>query len=312
MTTQDITFTSAGTNLAGTLTLPSGDGPFPAALIIAGSGPLDRDGNHEKLPLSVSKDLAGVLADNGWASLRFDKRGIGESGGDYLSTGFFEELDDAMAGLAYLQSLPETGRIVAIGHSVGALYAAEMSARESEDLAGAVLLAYTLKSGHDTLVWQAGAIGESIPGFVKGLLKVFRSSVEKQQAKAIKKLQSTTDDVQRIQGQKINAKWMREFIDYEPAPVLSMTATPLLAITGSKDVQVDPDDLADVERMLGDRVETHVVPDVDHILRYTDAPFSDPKKYKHQIAEPIDARVVSALTSWLGGLDGDGPGMAPD
>ena len=298
MNTRDLTFTSNRTDLVGTLTVPFGDGPFPGALIVAGSGPLDRDGNHEKLPLSVSKDLAEILAGIGWASFRFDKRGIGASGGDYLSTGFYEERDDAIAALYRLRDLPEIDRTVVIGHSVGALYASEMSASE-EGLEGAVLLAYTLKSGYDTLVWQAGAIGESIPGFVKTLLKVFRSSVEKQQQKAIRKLRSTTSDTQRIQGQKINAKWMREFIEYDPAPVLSVTKTPLLAITGSKDVQVDPADLVEVKAMLGDRVETHDVPDVDHILRYTEAPFSDPKKYKQQVSQPLDARVISALADWL-------------
>ena len=298
MNTRDLTFTSNGTDLVGTLTLPFGNGPFPGALNVAGSGPLDRDGNHEKLPLSVSKDLAEILAGIGWASFRFDKRGIGASGGDYLSTGFYEERDDAIAALYRLRDLPEIDRTVVIGHSVGALYASEMSASE-EGLEGAVLLAYTLKSGYDTLVWQAGAIGESIPGFVRTLLKVFRSSVEKQQQKAIRKLRSTTSDTQRIQGQKINAKWMREFIEYDPAPVLSMTKTPLLAITGSKDVQVDPTDLVEVKAMLGDRVETHDVPDVDHILRYTEAPFSDPKKYKQQVSQPLDARVISALADWL-------------
>ena len=71
-------------------------------MIIAGSGPLDRDGNHPQLPLGVSRDLAVVLAEQGWATLRFDKRGIGESGGEYLPTGFDQEGQDAKDAMQWL------------------------------------------------------------------------------------------------------------------------------------------------------------------------------------------------------------------
>lgn len=131
------------------------------------------------------------------------------------------------------------------------------------------------------------------------VLTIFWTSVDAQQAKAIRKLKNTESDVARIKLRKVNAKWMREFIAYDPAPTLALTKTPLLAITGSKDVQVDPADLAIVSRVVGDRVSTHVVPDMDHILRHDEAAVSNPRKYKEQLRGPIDERVVSALTSWL-------------
>ena len=288
--------------LSGTYALPEEGGPHPAALIIAGSGPLDREGNHPQLPLGVSRDLATMLADAGWASLRFDKRGVGSSGGDYLSTGFEQEGEDATAAMKWLIERNDTTTIVAIGHSVGALYAAEMSAF-LDGVDGAVLLAYTGKTGRETLQWQAGAIGATLPGFVTGLLRLFGSSVEKQQAKAIRRLDKTDSDVARIQGQKINAKWMREFIAYDPAPVLRATRTPLLAITGTKDVQVDAFDLEDVSLVAGDRAEVHILEDLDHILRFEAAPVSNPKKYKSQIEQPIDARVSGAVIDWLNRLE---------
>jgi pimeloyl-ACP methyl ester carboxylesterase len=284
--------------LAGSLTTPDADGQFPAALLIAGSGPLDRDGNHKRLPLGLSKDLAGVLNDAGWATLRFDKRGVGESTGDYLSTGFYDELADAIAVLKWLDSRPETTAVVPVGHSAGALFAAEMSAG-GHATAGAVLLAYTIRTGEETLIWQAGAIGDSVPRWVKALLRVFRTSIAKQQAKAIAKLKNTSKDVVRVQGQKINAKWMREFLVYDPEPVLRSTTSSLLAITGSKDVQVNPADIFVVASITGDRGTAIVINDVDHILRTETAPISNPKRYKQQITEPIDDRVVDALISWL-------------
>jgi pimeloyl-ACP methyl ester carboxylesterase len=290
--------TSEG-SIAGTLAIPDGEGPFPAALLIAGSGPLDRDGNHKRLPLALSRDLASVLDDAGWASFRFDKRGIGGSSGDYLSTGFYDELADAIEALEWLKAQPDIATVIPIGHSAGALYAAEMSARGKAD-AGAVLLAYTTSTGEETLIWQAGEIGESVPGWIKALLGLFGTSIDKQQSKALVKLKNTPKDVARIQGQRINAKWMREFLVYDPEPVLRMTTSPILAITGSKDVQVDPSGIETVAAVTGDRGTAIVIDDVDHILRTELAPTSNPKRYKQQVKQPIDGRVVDALIMWLG------------
>lgn len=293
--------------LAGTLTTPNGEGQFPAALLIAGSGPLNRDGNHKRLPLNLSRHLAEILNDAGWASLRFDKRGVGESTGDYLSTGFYDELADAMSALKWLGSQPNVTCAVPVGHSAGALYAAEMSAR-GDAAAGAVLLAYTISTGEETLIWQAGEIGESVPRWVKALLKTFGTSIEKQQSKALAKLKNSSRDVVRVQGQKINAKWMREFLEYDPEPVLRMTASPLLAITGSKDVQVNPADIAIIAEITGDHGTAMLISDVDHILRTETAAISNPKRYKQQATEPIDDRVVDAIVNWLASTTVNGSG----
>jgi pimeloyl-ACP methyl ester carboxylesterase len=300
MQERNVTIASGDAVLAGTFVVPDGDGPFPAALMIAGSGPLDRNGDHGKLPLSVSRLLSELVVPHGWATLRFDKRGVGESTGDYLSTGLREEIDDARAVLGWLHEQPEVSAVVPIGHSVGALVASEMAAWD--DTAGAVLLAYTVKDGQATLEWQAHEIGKTVPGWIKGLLGVFGSSIEKQQAKAIRKLRATTGDVERIGGQKLNAAWMREFLDYDPEPALRDSLVPLLAITGSKDVQVDPGDLATVDAVAGDRATTVVAPDVDHTLRHEPARLSNPKRYKVQAAKPIDPSVTGALTAWLDDL----------
>jgi len=294
----DVSIPADQASLAGTLATPDGQGPFPAALLIAGSGPLDRDGNHKRLPLSVSRDLALILNNAGWASLRFDKRGVGESTGDYLSTGFYDELADAAAALKWLETQPSVSSVVPIGHSVGALYAAELSAAGHAE-AGAVLLAYTASTGEETLIWQAGEIGETIPGWVKAMLKVFRTSINKQQSKALTKLKDTSKDVVRLQGQRVNAKWMREFIAYDPKPALQTTTSPLLAITGSKDIQVNPSDLEIVDAIAGDHTTSILIDDVDHILRSETAAVSNPKHYKKQIKTPIDERVVEAIVTWL-------------
>jgi alpha/beta superfamily hydrolase len=311
MTETDVSIPAGGVVLSGTLTTPVGEGQFPAALLIAGSGPLDRDGNHKRLPLAVSRDLAQILSDAGWASLRFDKRGVGESTGDYLSAGFYDELTDATAALRWLKSRPNISAVVPIGHSAGALFAAEMSAAGDAET-GAILLSYTFRTGAETLVWQAGEIGQTVPQWVKTLLKVFGTSIEKQQSKALTKLKNTSKDVVRIQGQRINAKWMREFLAYDPEPVLRKTTSALLVITGSKDVQVNPADISAIASLSKDQVTAMLISDVDHILRTETNEISNPKQYKKQAAKPIDDRVVDALVTWLsegplndsGGTDG--------
>ena len=297
-----ITFTSGGTTLAGTITTPETTGPHPVALLVAGSGPLDRDGNHKRLPLGVSRDLAEHLANHGWASLRYDKRGVGESAGDYLSTGFFEELTDVEAALAYLRERSADQPIVAIGHSAGAVQAGELAAHHP-DLAGAVLLATSAKTGDETLRWQAAEMQDVIvPAAAKAMLKLFRTSVVKQQAKAIDKLSRTTGDVERIQLAKVNAKWMREYIAHDPEPALRAAKVPLLAITGAKDVQVDAEDIGRILEIAPPGTEGYAVPDVDHILRHEPAAVSNPRRYSKQRRNPIDSRVLDTLVEWLGRL----------
>ena len=295
------TFTSAGLELAGTFATPEAEGPFPAALLLPGSGPLDRDGNIKQMPLNVSRDLAQLLADAGWASFRYDKRGVAESEGEYLPTGFSDELADAEAASDWLRDHEDTTALVVIGHSAGALHAAELAGR-APAIDGAVLLAATARTGEETLRWQAAQIGDNlVPGPVKALMRLFRTDVLKQQDGAIRKLKATTGDVARIQLQKVNAKWMREFIDYDPKVALAAANAPMLAITGSKDVQVDPSDLSLIAAA-APNARTLEVPDVDHILRHEPKPFSNPRHYAKQARKPIEPRVTEAVLAWLSEL----------
>ncbi len=95
-----------GTRLVGTLTRADTAGPSPAALLLNGSGPLDRDSNMPGQALDVAKTLAEGLAARGVASLRYDKRGVGESSGEYLTTGFGQEASDASRALSALRAAP--------------------------------------------------------------------------------------------------------------------------------------------------------------------------------------------------------------
>ena len=139
---------SDGVRLIGMLRRPNLRGRVPAVLILNGSGPLDRDSNMAGQALNVSVAIAEKLAAVGVASLRYDKRGVGESDGDYLSMGFDAETSDAAIALDALRGIEgvDPARVGVIGHSVGATIAIRL-ARTGNGVTLAVLLYAAPKTG---------------------------------------------------------------------------------------------------------------------------------------------------------------------
>jgi pimeloyl-ACP methyl ester carboxylesterase len=302
MTERNITFTSDGYALAGTLTLPEGPepGPAPAVLMLAGSGPIDRDENAKRLKLNVFPPLVEVLDAAGFATLRYDKRGIGASAGDFWATGFDDPLRDAAAAVAWLGSRPEIdqSRIFVVGHSEGALNAVRLAAGAAS-VAGAVLLAGSANSGEEILLWQGRQILQTLTGVSRWLLRVLHIDALKQQRRYIARIKASTSDTVRIQlVQKINARWMRGFLAYDPAADLAAVKVPVLAITGAKELQVDPADLDRMAELIPTEFEHHVVPDVTHLLRIEPGQ-PTLRTYRRQCRQPVDQRVVNHVLTWL-------------
>lgn len=295
----DITFTSAGVRLAATLTLPDGEGPFPAALLIPGSGPVNRDSDHRRIPLGVTRQLAEALAAAGIASLRYDKRGVGASAGDFLAAGLSDNMADAAAAFAALRERPEidSARVAVAGHSEGALIATNLAAHDPS-VAAVVLLSGATKVGIETLRWQAERIAPTLPAFVRAILRLTRTDLVTKATKNHERIRRTTTDVARIGGVRVNARWTREFFDHDPAADLARIKAPVLAITGEKDLQVDPGDLARMAELVPGPVQTHLIPDLSHILRRQPGPPSL-RSYKRDAREPIDAEVRDLVTGWL-------------
>ncbi len=291
-----------GSPLAGTLCLPPGEGPHPAALLLVGSGEVDRDSDHQKLRTGVTRMLAEGLEGVGVGSLRYDKRGVGASGGSFLEASFADTRDDAARALEALRAQPgvDGDRVVVIGHSEGALHALSLAA-EDRGLAGVCLLAGPAVTGEAALRWQAVRIIATLPAPVRLLLRVLRHSPERAQAKLFAKLRASDVPVLRIQGRRSNAGWLRGFIDHDPAEEFRRLQVPLLAVTGDLDLQVDP---ADLERMAAlvphEHVETHRVARVNHLLRHTDGTGS-PTEYRKQLRrqQPLDTRVLETVTDWV-------------
>jgi uncharacterized protein len=120
------------------------------------------------------------------------------------------------------------------------------------------------------------------------------------------KLRSTTTPTARLDGAKVNALWFRELLDYDPRYDLASTTMPILAVTGSKDLQTPPEDVAAIAMAASGPVETVVVDDVSHILR--EQPGSpDLRSYRKDVRRPVDRRVVQAVLKWLDERESDRP-----
>jgi hypothetical protein len=131
------------------------------------------------------------------------------------------------------------------------------------------------------------------------LIRALHIDVREAQRKQLEKIKRSTKDWYRMGPlAKVNAKWMREFLTYNPAEDLPKIQAPVLAITGSKDIQVNPFDLQRMAGLIKSEFEWHEVPDVTHILR-TEAGEATLSTYRQQIQRPVDERILNLISDWL-------------
>lgn len=294
--------------LAGTLTLPENrNGRVPVIIMLHGSGEMDRDENAKQLRIHAFKELSDEVVRQGYATLRYDKRGVGKSGGNFYETGLFDLIDDAVAAVEFSkqQSQLDPERIILLGHSEGGLLAPAVHARTP--VHGMILLASPAEPLADTAAWQREQMKDDLrsqKGFSGWLLRLFNvpGKLDKMNDDLLTRINNTTDATIRYKGKKINAKWNREHEQYDVRPYLAEVSCPVLAITGTKDVQVHPEHVHEICRLTTGPCETHLIPDMTHILRRTNAGPSIGeilKDYKKQIIHPIDADVQRLIADWL-------------
>jgi uncharacterized protein len=283
-----------GLALASTLTLPAGQGPHPAVLCLPGSGKADRDSNAGRVRMDLGRPLATALARHGIASLRYDRRGVGATPGDWHTVGFLDNRADAAAALHALRGHPEIRprAVGVLGHSEGAVHAMWLAAHAQP--AAAVLLAGYARSGEQALRWQGARFAGTVPRPFRPLLPVLRRTARRQLAR----LAATTTDSARIGGLRVNARWWREQLAYDPRPDLARIPVPVLAVTGAADTQVDPGDLDVIADLVPGGAETHRTPGLTHILRRTDGPGAV-FTYRRLLRDPVDAELLTTVAHWL-------------
>lgn len=326
----------AGVSLAGTLTVPKGEGPFPAVVLITGSGPQDRDETllgHK--PFLV---LADFLTRHGVAVLRADDRGVGGSKGPSVMNSTSEELaGDALAGVEFLKkdSRIDPKRIGLVGHSEGGLIA-PIAATRSDDVAFIVLLAGTGINGEAVLLGQTAVIAKAAGASEEALAKQAEAlgrliaiiKAEPDAEAAQKRLEAATEDLLALEDEKkdagaanakvepkaaggsatvaalarqLNNKWFRYFLTYEPKSSLERVRCPVLAVNGELDLQVLPkDNLPKIEEALrsGGNADFTIVefPGLNHLFQH--AKTGSPAEYAG-IEETMSTDVLDRVTSWI-------------
>ncbi len=284
--------------LQGTLTMPENrEKKCPAVLVVAGSGEVDRDGNVSgfKFKLDTYKELAEFVTGLGFAVLRYDKRGVAKSEGTYLETGMWDLVDDIGACVQFLKGHPrvDPGRVILLGHSEGCLLISAYSARNP--VAGIVLLAGAVETIEEALQRQRKLVyGElmgkkGVKGWLFRLLKIDQKG-EKQALKVMGKIRRTHKDVARIQFVKMNAKWLREHLAYNVREDLPKITCPILAVTGSKDFQSDPNRLPELPGLAGGETTWEIIENMNHPLKEANDAISITRVkalYKDSASKPL-------------------------
>jgi uncharacterized protein len=312
----DAHFYSEGCHLTGTLTeVPS---PVAAAVVITGSGKLNRDSDARLgrrgpfiLRTGVTRQVAEALGQANVATLRYDKRGVGASGGDYLSAGLTEVTADARAAVRWLAARYPGLPILAVGHSEGTLHAARLAADEPA-IAGAALLSAPARDGEEVVTWQLEKITPTLPKTVTTIVKLTGRDIAGIQRKRIQQLKASRTDVIRINGVRVNARWFREFFLYDPSPDYARIEVPVLAITGGHDMQVPPEDVDVLGGLVRGPFEGHVVDDLSHLFR-PDPGWKGPRAYRRSVRQPVSPKVLSLVTGWVAGHWGgrEAPAASP-
>ncbi len=325
-TARDVTFPggAAGVTLAGTLTTPPGAGPFPAVVLIAGSGRVDR--NETGFGHKIFLLLADTLTRRGIAVLRYDKRGVSKSTGSYAlaTTADFATDADAAVNFLKMQAVIAPKRIGLLGHSEGGVIAPLVASEHPADVAFVVLLAGPGMIGEKILLAQQvlagkaeGATDADLQKNATVSKKVFDLDAQEPnpavfQAKAQKIILAALtpedkvevgDPIQFAQKQihTFLSPWFRYFLTYDPRPALQKTRCPVLALDGSKDVQVPPaEDLAAIGSALkaggNKNVTIRELPNLNHLFQTCTT--GSPSEYA-KITETMAPVVLTTIGDWI-------------
>lgn len=315
-------------DLSATLTLPKEKEKSPAVVLIAGSGPNDRDETvfgHK--PFWV---LADYLTRNGIAVLRFDKRGAGESGGEYFTATTQDFADDAEAALNYLKKRREidTSNLGLIGHSEGGIIAPIIAARNNDVkfivlMAGLGVSGAELSLAQNQFAFNKTSISEREKEDLDKILRSIYESVtnwseyvgSNEERDTLKKeLGVLWENLpQEIQPQvkkdvfvekttsNIATPWFRSFLKTDPLVYLEKVSIPVLAINGENDTQVEyQTNLNKIEAALKKANNKHYTiksyPQLNHLFQ--ESTTGEIEEYG-KIEQTISPEVLSDVTNWI-------------
>jgi pimeloyl-ACP methyl ester carboxylesterase len=281
---------SAG-GLHGTLSHPDGAARrAPAVLILAGSGPTDRDGNGPALSTDTYKLLAQGFAAQGIRALRYDKRGIG--GSRTLMTReedarFSHFVDDAIAAIRALSARPDVSSVVVAGHSEGALVA--LLAAQKAGVAGVILLAAT---------------GRPLPAVLREQLQAAVSGPLQEEALRLLDRLAAGERVADVRPELTALfrpsvqPYLISLIAIDPAAELAKLNVPVLLLHAERDLQISRSDFEALRKARAD-IRTVVLPQANHVLKTAPADRAGNfAVYQHRTA-PLDPGVMPPLITFV-------------
>lgn len=308
-----VVFTSGVTALAGTLTLPDEQKSFPGIVLVAGAGPHDRDGTFMgHRPLLV---LADHLTRAGFAVLRFDERGVGDSESEFAAA-TAEQLADDIAAASHFLRMHESvlgGQIRIVAHSEGGRIAAR--AIEAHKAANAlVLLGAPARPGIQGLRSEAAqssspmirlqlamaeaALGveadaEARPAMRVAADRLLAGLAPEQRAAFGGQEDAVVDQLLQAIGQP----QARFSLSYDPRPALASAGIPVLAIYGDKDRQIDAAGEAGAWRAaLGDHVDVRILAGLNHFFQEAD---TGSRSEYAKIEQTISPSTMETIIDWL-------------
>lgn len=310
--------------LYGTLTLPKGKGPFPAVVLIHGAGPYDRDE-----PLYTHKTflvLADYLTRQGIAVLRYDKRGIGKSEGNYTLATSKDLAEDAGYAFEYLKTRREINihQTGLIGHSEGGLIA-PMVVAKSKDVAFLISLAGPGVNGEEiwceqgVLLQRTASVPEEcieldcqlrrkIATIIKN--EPDRNKAEKELHAAVNEFISVSPQQQRewLQLHSVaskiatfNTPWFHHFFSYDPASMWQHAHLPILIVFGGQDLIVSPkQNIPPIVKVLEESGNINYTiiktPKINHIFQTCRV---GTREEMPQIEETIAPNVLNIISNWI-------------
>ena len=299
-------------SLAGTLTKPEGKGPFPAVVLVVGSGPNMRDENllgHKEFLV-----LADSLVRRGIAVLRYDKRGTGASGGSFATSSLDDFVSDAHAALTYLSQATDidTAHIGLIGHSEGG-YVVPRVAVADPKAKFIVMMAGPGLKGDTLLLLQQAAIARSngaSEADIKTMLalngpyiKALASAPSNEAAIATGNAMLATalankaiTEEQAAAGRGLLVPWFVSFLRYDPTETLKAVSVPMLAINGTLDTQVPYKEDLEAIKAANPKAETVALDGLNHLFQH--AKTGSPSEYA-TIEETLAPEALKTLGDWV-------------
>ncbi|MEJ7666407.1 MAG: alpha/beta fold hydrolase [Hymenobacter sp.] len=234
---ESVTIPSLGFNLAGTITKPQSDKPLPAVILVAAAGSADRDETVAGIPVfgHIARDLAAA----GFVVVRFDKRGVGQSGGRAESATIADYAEDGRQVLLRLEKRKDVdkNRIALVGHSEGASAAMLAAGRERGKVAALVLLAGPSASGNEIVLEQQKLLLSSLP--IDDAQRAERQALQERSTRAVIKGTGWTDLPEQAR-RAADTPWFYSFLTFNPEKAMSDTRQPVLVVQGELDTQVLP------------------------------------------------------------------------